>query len=261
MTRPGYGRSRRGVRANPYSAAMKPTRLAATLLVSAISALFGCGGGSEGEAPSPVPATAAEPGPGEPLTSFVANGEGGISTLNVGVDAAGDFTVAGTGYHLQTGGASGCTITSNPADTTISKCNVLADGKGFLLCANTLSPYYTAMMLQQSEAQAVTFWELAGRTLTGIACGDSGLRMTGATFEVWANGGAFEKAEYGSSTWGPGVMDQYERTTTCTPGMWCQRLVVYKVGVGPRTQYFLALLTQLDPGIPPRLVRLYFLQT
>jgi hypothetical protein len=243
---------------------MKPTRLAATLLLSGICALYGCGGGSDsapaGDAASSAPSATTAVGPGEPLTSFVSNGEGGINTINVGMDAAGDFSILNTRYKLQSGGASGCTITSDPAEPSFAACNVIAEGKGFLLCRNTLSPYYTGMMLPQSETQAVTYWEVAGRTFTGIACGPTGPRPTGFTFEIYVNGGAFERAEYGTSSWGPGSLEPLERTTTCSAGNSCQRLVVYKVGTGAHPQYFLAMLWQFDPSFPPRVVRLYQLQ-
>jgi hypothetical protein len=244
---------------------MKPTRLAAILLVSAISALYGCGGGSSDSAPAsdaassvPTPTTAV--GPGEPLTSFVSNGEGGVNTVNFGVDASGGFSVLNGTYKVQSGGASGCTIASDPADPSVAACNVIAEGKGFLLCRNTLSPYYTVMMLPQSETQAVTYWEVAGRTFTGIACGPTGPRATGFTFEIYVNGGAFERAEYGTSSWGPGSLEPLERMTMCSQGQMCQRLVIYKVGTGAHPQYFLAMLWQLEPSYPPRVVRLYQLQ-
>ena len=36
--------------------------------------------------------------------------------------------------------------------------------------------------------------------------------------------------------------------------------VIYKVTSGTATQYFLLVLYQTDPSIPPRTVNLYFLQ-
>ena len=239
---------------------MKASGLAASILLSAISALYGCGGGSDsaGDAAATVPNAATSVGPAEPSTTYLANGEGGIHTTNVAVDASGDFAVGGISYRLQPGGASGCTITSSPADPAISACNVLADGKAFLLCRNTLSPYYAALMVPQAETQAVTYWEVANRTFAGITCGASGVRGTGFTFQIFGNGGAFEQAEYGSSSYGPGTLDNLERTTTCVSAQFCQRLVIYRVGTGPRPHYFLAMLWQIDPSFPPRVVRLYY---
>src|SRR4051812_21204644 len=91
-------------------------------LVAAIFALTGCGGGG-GEAAAPgaaapapggggaavAPPPAPPSGAGEPLTTFLVNGKGGVGTATIGLDSSGSFTELGTQYQLQAGGPSGCT--------------------------------------------------------------------------------------------------------------------------------------------------------
>ena len=199
------------------------------------------------------------------MTGFLAAGEGAIAVAGINLDASGNFSSASgqTAYRLQQTG-SGCSMASTPADADVAICNVLAAGKAFVVCANTLTPHYTGTLFRQSDVQTVTHWELAGKTLTGIACGASGPRANGYRFVFAANG---ESAiEYsGDSTWnyGAGAPDYMERTTTCnvSSGGFCQRLVIFKLADGAATHYFLMVLWQVDPTLPARPVNLYFLQT
>ena len=243
-------------------------------LAAAIVALTGCGGGG-GDAAAPSAAAPASggggadvattpapsSGAGEPLTSFLVNGEGGVATLTIGLDSSGRFTQSGTQYQLQAGGPSGCTMTSAPADPSVAACNLLAGGSGFVLCENTLTPHFNYTFFRPSDVQLATHWELAGRTLTGLACGSTGPRTTSYTFTFSADG---EMAtEYaGGNTWGygAGIPDLYERADGYPSAGWRERWVIYKMKSGTATQYFLLHLFQTDPSIPPRTVNLYFLQ-
>jgi len=199
------------------------------------------------------------------VTGFVAAGEGSIATPTIDLDAAGNFSSASgqRAYQLQQGG-SACSLMSTPSDPAAAICNVLAAGKAFLVCANTLTPHFTGTLFRQSDTQVATHWELAGRTLTGIACGASGPRSTGYRFVFSASGDS--AIEYsGDSTWnyGAGAPDYMERTTSCkvSGGGFCQRLVIFKLTDGAATHYFLMVLWQVDPTLPARPVNLYILQT
>jgi len=246
---------------------MLPNRcVRAGAMMLAMSLLAGCGGGGA----DPSSSAAAAPGvvandPAPRLTSFLANGEGSIFTLDVRLDESGNVANAATGthYQLQQSGASGCSMSSNPADPSIAACNVLAESRAFLFCGDTLSPHYTVALFRQSDVQVATHWELAGKTLTGIACGASGPRSTDYSFVISANGEA--AMEYtGLSTWsyGAGSLDAMERTTTCTLTNvgFCQRLLIYKIRSGTATQYFLLVLWQMPSAGAQRAVNLYYLQ-
>ena len=245
----------------------------------ALYILYGCGGGGGGGAeptptaapsvtptPAPGPTQSSSSAPSAPLTSFLSNGEGTIATLSIGIDEAGN--IAGTGpdaqYQLQQTGASGCSMSSNPADPTVAACNLLAGGKAFLFCADTLTPHYTVALFREAEVQVVTHWELAGKTLTGLACGPSGPRATSYSF-VFSSDGETAMEYTGLSTWGygSGSLDMMERTTTCvlTNVGFCERLLIYKVRSGTATQYFLLVLWQMPSTGAQRPVNVYFLQT
>ena len=257
---------------------MRPLPLARTYAVAAaICVLTACGGGGSDSAPAAAPSvtpdpSAASPGasasaglPSRPLTSFLSNGEGTIATYNIDIDDTGSFssTSGGTRYQLQEN-SSGCSMTSNPTDADVAVCNVLAAGKAFLFCENTLTPHYTAGLFRRSDVEVATHWELAGKTLTGIACGSSGPRTTSYSFVFSADG---ETAiEYtGPSTWnyGAGSLEMMERTTSCTLTNvgFCQRLLIYKVRNGGATHYFLLVLWQMPATATPRPVNVYYLQT
>jgi hypothetical protein len=245
---------------------MRPIPLAcASALASAVLALTGCGGGGDGPddtaANTPAPATTL-PAPAEPVVSYLVNGEGGVATLNIGVDASGSFTQGTTRYQLQTNGALECTISSNPADPNTVACNVLADGKGFLLCENTLSPHFNYTFFRQSEAQMGTHWELGGKTLTGLSCGTAGPRITTYSFSFSSDAeSAVEHAGPATNMYGAGIPDLYEQPAGYGVGQFHERFAIYKIKSGATTQYFLLVLHQIDdPIVTPRPVNLYFLQ-
>jgi hypothetical protein len=242
----------------------------------AIGVLSGCGGGGGGDAtptaaaPSVTPATptagtsSADESSGS-LTSFLVNGEGSIATGNAAIDDSGNFstTSGSTRYQLQQSGGSGCSITSTPADPSVAVCNVLAGGKAFLFCPDTFTPHYTAALFREADVQVVAHWELAGKTLTGLACGPSAPRTTSYSFVFSAD--AETAMQYtGPSTWGygSGALDGMERTTTCTLTNigFCERLVIYKVRNGTATQYFLLVLSQFPSTGAQQPVNLYFLE-
>jgi hypothetical protein len=245
-------------------------------LLLALSGIYGCGGGGESTpvpqpvvSPSPAspssvpnPATAASQ-PDEPLTSFFANGEGSVATLTVEMNATGNFTTAsGQRYQVQGNGPSGCSVTSS-TDREVTVCNAIAGGKAFLLCENVLTPHFMGTLFPQSGVQVGTHWELAGKTLTGLACGNTGPRTNGYTFAFSANGDiAIEQAGAITSTYG-GLLDMYDRTTTCPSasfGGWCERWLIYKIPNGSTTQYFLLHLWQFGDGLPTRPVNLFFIE-
>ena len=254
---------------------MTPIRLAcASVVVLAVVTLVnGCGGGGESDAAAATAPSAAQPtasGPGEPtapgpadaLTTFLVNGEGGVGTLKIGLDASGNVTQSGTHYQLQAGGPSGCTMTSEPSDPSVASCNTLAGGKGFLLCENTLSPHFNFTFFRESDVQVATHWELGGRTLTGLSCGTSGPRTTAYTFTFSSDAEtAIEQAGPITNNYGAGIPDLYDQPTGYQSfANLRQRWVIYKVSSGAATQYFLLVLSQTDPTLPARPVNLYFLQ-
>jgi hypothetical protein len=230
--------------------------------------LTACGGGSDGPAapaataPAPAASSASAPAPTEPLASFLLNGKGGIGTLTIGIDASGAFTEAGTRYQLQANGPTGCAMTSDPVDQSVALCNPLLDGKSFLLCEDILSPHFGATLFRQSDVHVVKHWELAGQTLTGLSCGASGPRKTSYTF-TFSNDGemATERAGPVTNNYGAGVPEMITQPSGLpATGDWRQRWVIYKATSGTATQYFLLVLWQIDPSLPPRPVNLYFLQ-
>jgi len=246
------------MRPNPYACA--------SILIWTIVRLAGCGGGGDGPngAAANTPAPAATLPASEPAASFLLNGKGTVATVTVGVDASGNFTQGTTQYQLQTNGPSECTMTSNPADPSTVACNVLADGKGFLLCENTLSPHINHTMFRQSDVQMGTHWELGGKTLVGISCGTAGPRMiTNYSFSFSADAEiATEQAGPNSSMYGAGIADLYELPTGSSAGAGLrQRWAIYKIKSGATTKYFLHVLYQIDdPTVPPRPVNLYYLE-
>lgn len=220
-----------------------------------LAGLAGCGGGGGGGEPE----TPAVPEPTQPLAAYVGHGEGGIGTLNLEVGANGVFKVEGDTYTLQNTGTSGCTLTANPPDT--DTCNRFADGKGYLFCDDASTTSFNVVMLQQAGLQQATLAELAGQTMTGLACGPTGPRANANTFVFNADASiATETAGPATFTTGSTAAAVQPTGFVGTPG-YQQRWAIYKLAAGGGTQYYLLnlfeALSASSPDLPPRL---YFLQ-
>jgi len=240
-----------------------------TVVLVSLLTLVGCGGGSV-ETPAAIPnvpaaplGTSAPPAvPAEPLISFLANRKGAVATSTIGMSASGSFMQGSTRYQVQGGGPSGCAITSDPADESVAACNPLIGGKGFLLCEDILSPHFTATIFPQSDVHLVKHWELAGKTLTGLACGASGPRTTSYTFSFSSDGElATEYAGPITSHYGAGSAEMMEQLTGVAMLGQRQRWVIYKASSGAATQYFLLVIWEVvDPSLFQKPANLYFLQ-
>lgn len=247
------------------------TRFAhAGAIALAVYALFGCGG-SAGDSSSAVttpppasPPTTANAASAAPLAgAYLLNVQGAIDTLPFTIDEAGNVSNLGGGiaYQLERGGGSACSFNSNPTDPTVAACNLLADGKGVLLCPGTQTTNYTATLFRQSDVQLATHFELAGKTLSGIACGSGGPQATGYSFVFSSDAQTATEYAATTTTYDAGMPGRMELTTYCPPNTSCQRLLMYKTTNGTQTQYFLLVLRQDAFGLTPRPANLYFLQT
>jgi hypothetical protein len=228
-------------------------RGAGGMLLAALAACGGGGGGagSGGGVVFPVPT--------QPLAAYVLHGEGGIGSANVNVGANGVFTVEMDTYTLLNTGASGCTLTANPPDT--DTCNRIADGKGYLFCDDTSTNTFNVAMLQQASFEAGGLADVAGQTLTGLACGPTGPRANTNTFVFNADASlATEKIGGSSFTSSSTAAAVTPGGFVGTPG-YQQRWAIYKVAAGGGTQVYLfnlyEALAASSPDIAPKV---YFLQ-
>ena len=226
--------------------------MGATLL----AALAACGGGGGGSGTGGGGVVV--PVPSQPLATYVTHGEGGIGTANIDVGANGVFVVDTDTYTLQDTGTSGCTITANPPDT--DTCNRIAGGKGYLFCDDNSTHTFNVVMFQQAAVQNATLADMAGQTLTGLACGATGPRANANTIVFTADGAIATESIAGSSFTGPTASKMQPGGSESTPG-YLQRWAIYKVAAGGGTQFYLANLYEAlaasSPDIPPKL---YFLQ-
>ncbi|MBL0392417.1 hypothetical protein JJ685_14855 [Ramlibacter monticola] len=239
------------------------SRVRAAALISTILALSACGGGGGGGGDTQAPARAPTPAPAPvpPITSFLANGKGGIGTATIEVDATGTFTEDDTRYQMQTGGTSGCSLSSRPSDPDVANCNLLAGGKGFLLCQNTTSDTFNVALFRQSDVQTAPLGELAGQTLTGISCGATGVSRNTNTWAFSADA-SIASEKRGAVTNNFGATASFVTDDgSLQSGARRERWAIYKAAVGSTTQYFLLDLFQnTDPSQPVQDVRIYFLQ-
>lgn len=234
-----------------------------------VSLIAACGGGGGGDtmaetasaATPPTPATAAPFVPVQPTTRYLANGEGGIGTALLDLDANGMVKVDDALITIKAGGASGCTGTSTPADPDSVVCNLLAEGKAFLFCPNTSSSFFDLAMFRESDFQLASGSELGGLTMVGLSCGPTGVRTLATQKIDFAAGGspAVQSFGNGSSTWTTNdVLGGFLSTNGARYFDYQRRWVVYKTVAGNRTTYFLMEVAQpLTATTSPWSARIY----
>jgi hypothetical protein len=234
-------------------------RVLALLLLAGLAGCGGGGGGGGTSDPTPPP-----PFVTGPTTSYLLNGEGGIATATVAMDSGGRFTLEGSNYTLQPGGTSGCTFTANPPETGSTTCNMIAGGRGFLLCDSTSGRHFDASLFRQQDAQAATVSELASTTMRGFSCGPLGPRDTGDTLTFNADSSiAVMRTPMNTHTYGTGMPAALaQENGFASTGNRRQRWAIYKVAVGQEsTHYFLLDLWQnADPNAADTPVTMFTVQ-
>jgi len=246
-------------------------RAIAVVVLASLAACGGGGGGgsaaggSEADVTTPTTSTTTEPTaqPSQPLTAYLANGEGGIGTPTINVGANGVFEVDTTTYTLENTGASGCTLTSRPTEAETVVCNQLADGKAYLFCSDTTTSSFEVALFRQADFQTASLSELAGTTMTRLACGVTGVRTSTETMAFNADA-SIAVETWSNSTWtyGTGIPAlKVQPSGSASTGGYQQRWAIYKVAAGGGTQYLLLDLWQAgDESSPDHAVSMYFLQ-